>query len=115
MHRSSVQPIADRLINDYKFYAIQCSLANIKPFGKKDCIIHLVTAVLECKANRAFQKIKSLKYLSIHILLARNILSGFFSIGMTWSSVAADELFEHCQDKQLVAKVIMHILHCFNE
>ena len=33
-------------------------------------------------------------------------------IGMTWSSVAADELFEQCQDKQLVAKVIMHILHC---
>ena len=28
-------------------------------------------------------------------------------LGSTWSSVAADELFEHCQDKQLVAKVIM--------
>ena len=26
--------------------------------------------------------------------------------------MAADELFEHCQDKQLVAKVMMHTLHC---
>jgi len=34
VHCGNVQAIADRLINDYKFYAIQCSLANIKPFGK---------------------------------------------------------------------------------
>ena len=34
VHRSNVQPIADWLVNDHKCYAIQCSLANIKPFGK---------------------------------------------------------------------------------
>ena len=34
VHCSNVQAIADRLISNYKFYAIQCSLANIKPFGK---------------------------------------------------------------------------------
>ena len=46
MHRSNVQLIADRLINDYKFYAIQCSLANIKPFGKIEYIYTFSVIIL---------------------------------------------------------------------
>ena len=38
VHRGNVQPVADRLVNNHKFYAIQCSLANIKPFGKTNGI-----------------------------------------------------------------------------
>lgn len=46
VHRGNVQLIADRLVNNHKCYAIQCSLANIKPFGKVLTEMHVDD---ECK------------------------------------------------------------------
>lgn len=60
-----------------------------------------------------------MEYLSLILLLLWKkwvLATSIFNLsGQTWSSVAADELFECGQNKQLVAKVIMIILHCYSK
>lgn len=33
VHRNNIQPISEGLLEVHKFYAIQCSLANVRPSG----------------------------------------------------------------------------------